>query len=75
MTGHPRLHLLASGEGARADPFDGERRYRVRESGRVFEIVAVGECEGEAGAERIAGAGLIYHFRRKSPDQDLPPAA
>ena len=76
MTLHPRLHLLSGGQSYGADSLDGERGDRVRESRRRFEIVAVRESEGEAGAEGVAGTGLIYHLvRRETPDLDLPPAA
>jgi hypothetical protein len=76
MTQHPRLHLLAGGQGERTDALDGERRDGVSKPSRLFEIVLVREGERETGAEGVAGAGLIYHLvRRKAPDLDLPPAA
>ena len=76
MTLHPRLHLLPGGQRDSADTLDRERRDRVREAHRRFEVVAVGEAEREPGAEGVTGSGLIYHLvRRKAPDLDLPPAA
>ena len=76
MTLHPRLHLVPGGKSYRADALDSKGRDRIRESRRRFEIVAARESECKAGAEGIAGTGLIYHLvRREAPDLDLPPAA
>src|SRR5437867_2773028 len=76
VSAHPRLYLLPGRKAGDPDRLDGEGCDGVGVARRLFQIVPVGEREGESGAEGVPGARRVDHALRHVPrDEDLPPAA
>jgi len=76
MSDHPCLHAIPGGKSSDADVLDRERRDGVGEAGGLLEHAAVGKCQCETRAERVAGARRIHHaISRETGYEDLPPVA